>query len=79
MVQNAITLVTKFPSILIFADEKIEIFRVDLFSRALQNFVECISFFLLTAAYHNSFPNSDRRPIKPFYLSSSRQLRNCVI
>ena len=36
MVQSAVTLVTKFQSVLIFADERIKIFRVDLFSRALQ-------------------------------------------
>ena len=40
--------VTKFPNVLISADERIKIFRVDLFSRALQYFVELLfSFFPL--------------------------------
>ena len=45
MVQSAVTLVTKFQSVLIFADERIKIFRVDLFSRGSKKLCfTCINF-----------------------------------
>ena len=80
MIQSAITLVTKFPSVLIFVEERIKIFHVNLFSRELQFFAEWIVFLLLITTYHNSLSNSDRRLIVLknilfFFLTSVKKSR----
>ena len=65
--------VTKFPSVLICADEKVKIFRVDLFWQALQKIMFRVYYF------HEKSKNAQNREILYMQKFSAVRYKVCLI